>query len=573
VKRHDIWLNCVQALLQIVYWWHPLVWIANARIRRAREEAVDESVMVMLGNQGEVYPMTLLEVAKVALRKPFSALGLVGILETRSALNHRIRRLLDRPVPPNAKLNRAGAAGVAMVGAILLPLAQTTPSGAAVGAANNASTPVSVTNQSRSVMVEARILALPKTAARIDIERAFQAQEGYAGGGSTGRALLDTVGLAAVLRYYSSLGIEPLASPRVGVFPGQEAELQVSKAHNEDGRVVQSGLSIRVTPEHLRTPFDLALRLTLGRLTDPLMTHHQRPPSDMFDPSSTFVLSTNLSIPEGMTAILGDPFRDPTAGTNYLVLITASYLDSEESMTPALIGGRSSTPDLPSSSGPIIEGHNREGSWAIAQADYMEYSPDTRTLRARGNVVINSGVGRATAEELTLTLDSGAPEIMGIEVVCSGPQPVSRRRALETLIRGLLRLELQEGDRFSHAAVDTSVRRIEATGQFRDARVRPRIESTGESTGVILKVEAICWPALSEIEFNGNTLFDDRTLANAISSTVGGLFDPMRIWTDKELIRTKYAEAGRTNTEVKVSWSEVDLEGTSSVAFDIVEVH
>ena len=127
----------------------------------------------------------------------------------------------------------------------------------------------------------------------------------------------------------------PLA---LGVFAWQEAELQVSKAHNEDGRVIQSGLSIRVTPEHLRTPFDLALRLTLGRLTDPLMTHHQRPPSDMFDPSSTFVLSTNLSIPEGMTAILGDPFRDPTARTNYLVLITASYLDSAESMTSPLIG-------------------------------------------------------------------------------------------------------------------------------------------------------------------------------------------------------------------------------------------
>ena len=201
----------------------------------------------------------------------------------------------------------------------------------------------------------------------------------------------------------------------------------------------------------------------------------------------------------------------------------------------------------------------------------MEYSPATRTLRARGNVVINSGVGRATAEELTLTLASGAPEIMAIEVVCSGPQPVVRRRALETLIRGLLRLELQEGDRFSHAAVGTAVRRIDATGQFQDTRVRPRIESHGESTGVILKFESICRPTLSEIEFIGNTLFDDTTLANAISSTVGGLVDPWKLWSDKELIRTKYAEAGHTNTEVKFSWSEVDLESNSSVAFEIIE--
>ena len=62
-----------------------------------------------------------------------------------------------------------------------------------------------------------------------------------------------------------------------------------------------------------------------------------------------------------------------------------------------------------------------------------------------------------------------------------------------------------------------------------------------------------------------------QLLATAISSTVGGLFDPMRVWIDMELIRTKYAEAGRTNTEVKFSWSEVDLESNSSVAFVIIE--
>src|SRR5262249_37740454 len=34
LKRGDVWVNCVQALLQVIYWWHPLLWFANARIRR-----------------------------------------------------------------------------------------------------------------------------------------------------------------------------------------------------------------------------------------------------------------------------------------------------------------------------------------------------------------------------------------------------------------------------------------------------------------------------------------------------------------------------------------------------------
>jgi len=45
LRRGDVWINCFQSLLQIVYWWHPLLWLANARIRYAREEAVDDAVM------------------------------------------------------------------------------------------------------------------------------------------------------------------------------------------------------------------------------------------------------------------------------------------------------------------------------------------------------------------------------------------------------------------------------------------------------------------------------------------------------------------------------------------------
>ena len=57
-------MNFLQTLSQIVYWWHPLVWLANARIRRVREEAVDDAVMLALRDEAETYAPTLLEVAK-----------------------------------------------------------------------------------------------------------------------------------------------------------------------------------------------------------------------------------------------------------------------------------------------------------------------------------------------------------------------------------------------------------------------------------------------------------------------------------------------------------------------------
>src|SRR5436190_3302559 len=77
LRRRDVWVNCLQSLLQIFYWWHPLLWLANARIRRLREEAVDDAVMLALADQSESYAPTLLEVAKLAFSRPLTALGLV----------------------------------------------------------------------------------------------------------------------------------------------------------------------------------------------------------------------------------------------------------------------------------------------------------------------------------------------------------------------------------------------------------------------------------------------------------------------------------------------------------------
>src|SRR5207302_5416758 len=124
VKRGDVLFHYAQTLLQIFYWWHPLLWLANAQIRRVREQAVDEMVMVQMGEEAETYPTTLLEVARLSFLRPMLALGLVGIVESKSALAQRIKRLLDGPVPKSAKLGILRLAIVAVVGALLLPMAR-----------------------------------------------------------------------------------------------------------------------------------------------------------------------------------------------------------------------------------------------------------------------------------------------------------------------------------------------------------------------------------------------------------------------------------------------------------------
>src|SRR5207249_2149166 len=105
LRNGDVWINCFQSLVQIVFWWHPLVWLANSRIRKVREEVVDDAVRVALGEDAETYAPTLLEVARLSLARPLATLGLVGILESRHALRQRVERIVNFPVPRRAGLS------------------------------------------------------------------------------------------------------------------------------------------------------------------------------------------------------------------------------------------------------------------------------------------------------------------------------------------------------------------------------------------------------------------------------------------------------------------------------------
>ena len=142
LRRGDVWVNCAQALLQVLYWWHPLLWLANARIRRVREEAVDDAVMLALRDDAESYAPTLLAVAKLALPRPLATLGLVGILESRGSLRQRIERLIDFRPPRKAGLTLGSALAVLGFAALAVPMGEAPAPSEAAQSATSPSTPI-----------------------------------------------------------------------------------------------------------------------------------------------------------------------------------------------------------------------------------------------------------------------------------------------------------------------------------------------------------------------------------------------------------------------------------------------
>ncbi len=79
VKRHDLWVNLAQNILQVLYFYNPLLLVVNAVIRRLREEAADETVLDTIGDADHAYTQRLADVAILTTKPAAPSLNLVGV--------------------------------------------------------------------------------------------------------------------------------------------------------------------------------------------------------------------------------------------------------------------------------------------------------------------------------------------------------------------------------------------------------------------------------------------------------------------------------------------------------------
>ena len=123
LRRRDLWLNALQLLTQALWWWNPVVWLTNARIRALREFAVDQEVQHLHGSGDPMaYPAALVEVARQCLTRPQLALGFVGIFESGRSIERRVRQLIENPVPTRTRLGAFGWAVLCGVSLVAIPM-------------------------------------------------------------------------------------------------------------------------------------------------------------------------------------------------------------------------------------------------------------------------------------------------------------------------------------------------------------------------------------------------------------------------------------------------------------------
>ncbi len=257
LRRWDVRVNCAQALLQIAYWWHPLLWLANARVRRVREEAVDDAVMLALCEEAEGYAPTLLEVAKLAFHRPLVSLGLVGIMESRSALRQRIERLMDYHAPRRAGLTVGALLGIVAFSAVALPMGEApAPAGGQnVADASTGSEPVAATDRVPILVTTHFYWMTPDQLNRLTSGLAPIPGADNSGG-------YWPVPAAEFSRLKADLiksGLRPVSSPRIQTFTGEPAEMYVGNETNS--------IDFTCTPTLSAQPMSINLAIH-GRIVD-----------------------------------------------------------------------------------------------------------------------------------------------------------------------------------------------------------------------------------------------------------------------------------------------------------------
>ncbi|MHC5183499.1 MAG: M56 family metallopeptidase [Planctomycetota bacterium] len=94
IKRGDLFVHAVYMLLQIVYWFNPLLWMVRRPLQNLRELCCDATVARLLKDKTYRYRETLLETARQLLAEPVDpGLGLLGLFENSNWLVTRLQWL------------------------------------------------------------------------------------------------------------------------------------------------------------------------------------------------------------------------------------------------------------------------------------------------------------------------------------------------------------------------------------------------------------------------------------------------------------------------------------------------
>ncbi|MDQ3266077.1 MAG: hypothetical protein M3Y59_20885 [Myxococcota bacterium] len=140
VRRLDALTQLLAQLTCAFYWFHPLAWVAERRMRALREYACDDQVLAA-GNRPSEYAGQILDIVRSVGRRDPHASATLAMARKSSQLEGRLMAILDPQLPRRA-LGRFGTGAVSLgFLALVLPLAAFQPAAVAQTASDRGPLP------------------------------------------------------------------------------------------------------------------------------------------------------------------------------------------------------------------------------------------------------------------------------------------------------------------------------------------------------------------------------------------------------------------------------------------------
>jgi hypothetical protein len=119
-RRGDLWVNWVQIILAALWWFHPVLWLVNRSLRRAREDCCDDLLLARGIGSASGYCECLVRAAR-ELGAAAPGGSALACAERLHPLGRRISRLMDQGVPRWARIPTAALCGVIAAAILVLP--------------------------------------------------------------------------------------------------------------------------------------------------------------------------------------------------------------------------------------------------------------------------------------------------------------------------------------------------------------------------------------------------------------------------------------------------------------------
>lgn len=119
LRRGDMIAGALQTTVQLIWWFHPLVWWLNREIRRVREQCCDEQVVESLKCRPGRYARCLLNVLE--RQRQLRPLPELAGLSAYDVTATRLENIMRRDVPVSAGLSFGGWCLLVLLAVVILP--------------------------------------------------------------------------------------------------------------------------------------------------------------------------------------------------------------------------------------------------------------------------------------------------------------------------------------------------------------------------------------------------------------------------------------------------------------------